>query len=174
MKKAVLTILFAASALLLGQDSKLDPEGWTKAKWGITQAEVKKIFPEAVELTNEIGRRYLALTGFTIETTKFTVGFAFDKEDRLTGVALKPEDRGPANAVAKFAQIFLLEKLTDKYGKPTQASEDSNEYGTTRKWEWLFPKTKITLMWTAHRRDDYKDLDRTVCLYNQWQETNGI
>lgn len=83
---------------LLSQNASDDPRGWTKAKWGATRDEVRKLFPDATQVdpwtpqerkvVRNLNASELGISSFPISGRKFRVAFSFDKNDRFTGVRL--------------------------------------------------------------------------------------
>ena len=133
----------------------VDPDGWSKAKWGMNQSQILNVFPEAklYEVPGiERGSKRLVfgMKGFQIDRMKFEVRFYFDSDERLREVVLSPEGgetriRG-VTTLALPARDNLLIALRDKYGKPdAKAPERTGKYSISYEWEWLFPKTAITL-----------------------------
>ncbi len=144
-------------AVAIGQEktAPIDPGGWNKAKWGMNQSQISNVFPEAklYEVPGiERGSKRLVfgMKGFQIDRMKFEVRFYFDSDERLREVGLSPEGgetriRG-VTTLALPARDNLLIALTDKYGKPdAKAPERTGKYSISYEWEWLFPKTAITL-----------------------------
>jgi hypothetical protein len=121
----------------------------------MTQAQILDVFPEAklYEVPGiERGSKRLVfgMKGFQIDRMKFEVRFYFDSDERLREVGLSPEGgetRIPGvTTLARTAKDSLLIALTDKYGKPdAKAPERTGKYSIAYEWEWLFPKTAITL-----------------------------
>jgi hypothetical protein len=152
---AIILGLFLTSAFAQVQTEPVDPGGCNKAKWGMKQSQILNVFPEAklYEVPGiERGSKRLVfgLRGFQIERMKFEVRFYFDADERLKEVGLSPEGgetkiRG-ITTLALPAKDNLLIALTDKYGKPdAKAPERTGKYSISYEWEWLFPKTAITL-----------------------------
>jgi hypothetical protein len=152
---ALLGTMFLAVAIGQEKTAAIDPGGWNKAKWGMNQSQISNVFPEAklYEVPGiERGSKRLVfgMKGFQIDRMKFEVRFYFDSDERLKEVGLSPEGgetriRG-VTTLALPARDNLLIALTDKYGKPdAKAPERTGKYSISYEWEWLFPKTAITL-----------------------------
>jgi hypothetical protein len=158
------------------QNVSVDPGGWTKAKWGMKEKQIKAVFPQATQVKDANGDVSLGISGYRIDPIKYTATFGFDEGGGLTSVAFDPEEEGPRHAVAEWVKMNLLEGLTDKYRKPTQVTDDKDEDGfsSTRTWQWLFPRTRITLTWVTHADPDAKHLDRTYLIYSQVRPRSGL
>jgi hypothetical protein len=148
-------LAFLPSTVAQEKAVPVDPGGWSKAKWGMNQSQILNVFPEAklYEVPGvEPGSKKLVfgIKGFQIDRMKFEVRFYFDSDERLREVGLSPEGgetRIPGvTTLARTAKDNLLIALTDKYGKPdAKAPERTGKYSLAYEWEWLFPKTAITL-----------------------------
>jgi hypothetical protein len=131
----------------IAQGKVIDPGGWTKAKWGMKEAQVRTAFP-AAKLIIDHGDSLLGLEHYEIGPIKYRVTFYFDKKGGgLNGVALQAENGDAVQVVyAGAAKSALLDALRDKYGEPTSAhAEPPSPTGVMRKWQWLMPQTGITL-----------------------------
>jgi hypothetical protein len=110
-----------------------DPGGWTKAKWGMTSAEIIKLFQgDAAGSTPR-----LTIPSYEVAGTKFRVLLIMDKDDRLDHVSLSPIAMADSTD-ALFQSVEEL--LVQRYGRPWK----SDEAGTTE-FQWTFPTTVITL-----------------------------
>ena len=128
---ALLLATFVASGL--AQNSADDPGGWTKAKWGMTEDQIKAAFPEAgpVRFFKQMNR--LGLPTYNIDRIRFDVVFGFDDSGTLQEVTLFDEftaegmrqstDTQRLSAIPGLATGIenvkrdLLSSLTAKYGK---------------------------------------------------------
>ena len=89
MKKAVLALYLLSGPAMFAQDKVIDPGGWTKAKWGMTEAQIKTAFPEAKPIIDN-GDPLLGLEHYEVGPIKYRVTFYFDKKGGgLNGVALQ-------------------------------------------------------------------------------------
>lgn len=158
------------------QNVSADPGGWTKAKWGMNEKQIKAAFPQTSQVKNANGDLALGITGYPIGPVKYTVTFWFSETGGLRNVDLESEEEGPPHAVAEWVKMNLLPQLTDKYGKPTQTTNEPNEQGggSTQGWEWLFPKTRITLTWVRYIDPDFKHLDKTYLIYSRVVRQGGL
>jgi len=50
MRTFQLTAVFLLAVGAFAQNAADDPGGWTKAKWGMTEAEIKAAFPQATQM----------------------------------------------------------------------------------------------------------------------------
>jgi hypothetical protein len=74
-----------ASGVALAQNAADDPGGWTNAKWGMTEDQIKAAFPQTTQMEDQ-GRTGLGLPSYVISNRKYLVAFSFDKEKGLTSV----------------------------------------------------------------------------------------
>ena len=111
-----------------------DPGGWSKAKWGMTDAQLAGIFG-ADARRDDHGRLLapLAMSGIPCEAT-----MNLDDAGLLDAIGI-----GPVKIADNTDALYLIlqELLVQKYGRPWKASE---ELGVT-KLQWTFPTTLITL-----------------------------
>lgn len=148
------TALEAELAKAKGLRQLKSTEGYQKARWGASKAEVKKLYPAAKEhdgslaLTNKVAGKN-ALTVFVFSENKLTVA----------GVVLTERYMNKNSHLADYAELKSL--LTKKYGEPatdeTSWSQDlyrgdAEHYGMAvsvghlRLWStWETEKTSIEL-----------------------------
>jgi len=50
MRMTLIAALLATAAGLSAQNPADDPSGWTKAKWGMTKAQIQIAFPDATQV----------------------------------------------------------------------------------------------------------------------------
>jgi hypothetical protein len=217
--QSALRIIALAGAIvgcLAAQNAADDPGGWNKAKWGMTQEEVKGAFREVTFTAYPLdGLRGLNLASYPISGRKFSVAFLFDKENHLGSVHLtyakalvrpdgaevpllrpvgvvqdatsKPSRKVAAAAAEKAAvdaivnaevneQIVtdekekLLSDMTEKYGNPTTHTIGSEGWLDT--FVWLFPSTKISLVW-FHSRSN-KEVDSVELFYGHLKKSSDL
>jgi hypothetical protein len=174
LSRLLLPIL--AVGLSLAQNDA--PTGWTAAQWGMTEEQVSAVFPSAQKETIQT-TSILALHGFRIGVIDYMVAFGFEPASKaLQLVRFSTETTGSPRAIADIAHTDLLSGLTDKYGKAIEASEQPSDHMVARKWIWLFPKTKITLTWTAAKDRDqdfaYRQLDKTYLYYEERKASDRL
>jgi hypothetical protein len=117
-----------------------DPGGWTKAKWGMSSAEIIKLFEgDAIKEDLPAGSTFgrISIPAYEVVGTKFYVLLITDKDDRLDHVSMRPV--AMADCTDQLFQS-LEELLVQKYGRPWK----SDESGTTE-FQWTFATTVITL-----------------------------
>lgn len=164
----VLLVTAIAASSALGQNPKDDPGGWTKAKWNMTEARLKTIFPDLAPTMDQImnqtepGLRHYRIQG--VPGSPYTVTFVM-RGPGLASVYLTSELEGPPQTVAELSKIELLSALTDKYGKPSQETEERDHTGSEKKWEWIFPTTRIVLYWNHDSDPRFQKDDKTDLLY---------
>jgi hypothetical protein len=115
------SLLIALAAALSAAD---DPGGWTAAKWGMTEAQLRDAFPAqpvSVELAG----------------TTFHVRFISTK-DALTQVKLDPVEPVKQGLDSLFQDLQNM--LVEKYGRPWSSTE-----GPTSELQWTFKTTTISL-----------------------------
>jgi hypothetical protein len=140
-----------------------DPGGWTKAKWGMTEAELLAAFPgQAARLDppdKNTGCR-VVIKDFTLSGVNFQVYMMPDPDGRLSSVLLQP-----AKSDDQTDQLFqdLQNLLVQKYGRPWKTAEGNNA-----EIQWTFKTSTVTLARTrfpgfttqlVHVRYAHKDPD---------------
>jgi hypothetical protein len=111
-----------------------DPGGWSKARWGMTDAQLAGIFGADAH-RNDHGRLVVLLTlaNFPCDATMIP-----DQAGLLDAVLIEPVKIADMNDAL---YLNLQELLVQKYGRPWKASEEN---GVT-KLQWTFQTTLITL-----------------------------
>lgn len=149
--------LIVAFLACLSLGAQEDPGGWTKAKWGMTQAQVLQVFPEAhlISYSWDAPRRkgdrrpedpprvFFGLEHLTIGASPITyiVEFTF-KAGALESVKIENDQRARHGA----SSGLLLSGLREKYGEPvTVTTERPFSFVLLCNWEWMLPQTVITL-----------------------------
>lgn len=170
MKKLLFMILscsFLLTSNAVGQQG--DVEGWTQARWGMTEDEVSKTFEHKVaRIENpksyDHGTAYCPLVIYDVEIGKYkySVNFVFDNETKtLVKVIIRPDNKKPSEV-----QFHSLEQqLTEKYGPPSYSKDD--KHPDTRisrtvivrstysyKRAWNYPSTIIELNYLDARELD--------------------
>ncbi len=136
-----LTLAVALSSGVVLAQKPADVHGWGKVKWGMTLAQIQKLYPEAEPFTKtwEDGRKSSGLRIPKFDLIHFPFEVTFWKKDadkRLDSISLSTE--------AGMVVFRELEKqLTLKYGSPT-LKDDSKPRKRSR--TWMFPSTEIELL----------------------------
>lgn len=154
-----------------------DPGGWTKAKWGMTLAELQQAFPRAVVYNKRQSGPVLNIPDDEIDGQRVHVSFEVGAEG-LRRVLIEPDERSPTDpnldtpppTVARIGQILLLAGLKDQFGDPAEVTTEPSfdETGqVTRTWRWGFPGTTVFLVRKSHADPAYQDLDRTYLVYEK-------
>jgi len=73
------------SGVALAQNVADDPGGWTKAKWGMTEDELKAAFPQITQVEDD-GSSGIGLPHYVIQNHLYAVAFLVDKEKGLRTV----------------------------------------------------------------------------------------
>ncbi len=160
MKIAAICIALLVAVVSLAQNPADDPGGWTIAKWGMTQDQIKAAFPDATQV-RFLREVRLGLPAYVIGPRKFVVAFGFDASGGLQDVSLFDEftaegmrqftETQRISAIPGFATRIgdvkddLLSSLTAKYGNFSDHA--ITEKGTQDDWSWLLPGTTIKLNW---------------------------
>ncbi len=132
-------ILFAALAATAAED----PAGWSKARWGMTDAQIVEAFgAEATRLDppeQVSGIPVRTAVPVELAGVQFRALMLTDKSGKLTAVLITPTT--PAAQTDSLYQS-LQELLVQKYSRPRNVSE---EMGITE-LQWLAGSTVITLI----------------------------
>jgi hypothetical protein len=109
-----------------------DVDGWTKAKWGMSEQEIRLTFAPDIRTVP-----YLGLDDVTLDSLHFSVRFWLDaKSNQLTGVRLTNIDKNLSTS-----SFSALEKaLVKEYGPPTQRAN-----GARLITVWEFPSSIIVM-----------------------------
>jgi hypothetical protein len=87
-----------------------DVDGWTKAKWGMSEQEIRLVFAPDIKATP-----YLELDDVKFENLHFSVRFWIDAgSSKLIGVRLTNLDR----SISTSSFVALEKALVQKYGPP--------------------------------------------------------
>jgi hypothetical protein len=154
-----------------------DPGGWTKAKWGMTAAQLKQAFPQAVVYNSGRSGQTFDIPEDEINGEKVHVSFEVGAEG-LRRVLIEPDAKSPVDSnlesppptVARIGQILLLAGLQDQFGEPTASTTEPSfdETGQMiRQWRWSFPATTVLLVRKSHGDPAFQDLDRTYLVYEK-------
>src|SRR5438094_835158 len=127
-------IVFCLSTLAASaQTTQYDLSGWSKARWGMTESEIREAFkdePVALAKPEEYGPEVatICLEKVVIDGDEFKAWFMLDpKSKRLKRVLIKPKstDPGERDIVNPERILLNLEKLlTEKYGPATLRREN--------------------------------------------------
>ena len=124
-----------------------DVPGWSAARWGMTEAELKTAIPKGLTKLPgrwQYGKTYAdyAVLGTRLGGLAFNAFFQMNnKTDRLEQVLL--ERRRPQATPAAFYR--LLDALEEAYGPPTETCEQAKTGGTPLRYAliWRFPTTTL-------------------------------
>lgn len=141
MKALLALLLFAlapsANAQLL----------WGETTLGMSVAELRQAYPEAVEIQHEPTRRggtsdYWQLENTDIAGEPFTISFFF-REHRLDSVIVAPvtKDRAKRSALAST----LRQALTHKYGAVANQQDIQATFSQGTVWSWVKDGATISL-----------------------------
>jgi hypothetical protein len=155
-----------------------DPGGWTQAKWGMTVAELKQAFPQAVFYSTRQSGSTFGIPEYDLDGAKVHVSFDVDEKAGLHRVLIEPVEKSsvdpaldsPPPTVARIGEILLLASLKDRYSQPIDRTVEPSWDGTglvTHQWRWSFPATSVVLVWKSHAIPANQQLDRTYVMYDR-------
>jgi hypothetical protein len=148
-----LALALALAAAAFAAD---DPGGWTSAKWGMSEAQVRAAVPAAVELTGPLDHRTfyrtnaiaddkwvapIGIPSLDLAGAKWEVFFLFDR-GKLARIELAPSEK----SAAQFQAVEDL--LAIKYGHPFDRQTTDTIIVHTA--QWSFPSTVIVLRHTRN------------------------
>ncbi len=122
--KMIMVVILTTS--LFGKEA--DPNGWLKARWGMTQEQVKKAFAGDIPSIITLGRY----------KWEYSVNFIYDDKGKLDEVLIEPVKKNGMGG--NFSD--LASGLKEKYGKP-----EIEEYSGRNRGRliWNFKTTEIQL-----------------------------
>ena len=117
-----------------------EPEGWVKARWGMTPEAVLQAYPSVSHhdppLEYEGAFVPFELLRLKIGIEEFDVKFQFSNDKRvLRQVQLIPSDQEDWSVEKDFK--YMTQLITEKYGPPKYSDDDNKS--------WVFQKTKISV-----------------------------
>ncbi len=128
-----------------------DVEGWSKARWGMTEEEILKAFTgEAKQLEKrENYKNAYATVGIDdieIGGAKYKVRFLMDNyKNTLRQVLIKTKDENPAGAEVWFKSLEQM--LVEKYGQPSYKDEKREPDRRISRTVVLEGSVKLTTAW---------------------------
>ena len=183
-------VLFLFSFLPVAQADILN--GFQGVRWGSTESQLLKKFPNSIKLTagcgSETSRTFTKILkvkcfeyviyGYVVGDYTFNVSFQFDINDKgLKSASLTPSFKLNQEMVVKShlsteVYRFLKQTLTDKYGHP--ASEVLNLQKSPREvfWEdahWKQDKTEITLNGRVILNEELTDDNKLEVIFLQYK-----
>lgn len=148
--KTIMIILFVFIPSLVTANGKL--EGWETTKWGMTQDEVKELFPDMIVSSQEKEQEKIIvpfiIENIIVEGISCKARFLFDKnKNKLQSVIL----HAPYAKIDEELFKKFFNKLVSKYGNPT--SNLNKETGGFRRINeiWELDKTRILLIFVTDR-----------------------
>jgi hypothetical protein len=170
MRKLLLGALLLLSTLGFSQ-SKDEIIGWNKATWGMTENELIKSFPDAVQLDEDVTYSDGIFVSIIIPTYKvgsetFKISFQMksnpiSKARTLTNVLMELNET-PFDSTFDSINNLLIEK----YGEPKNRQNSESE----KKILWIYPKTKITLTRIVMKNIE---LDKLLIQYSQREDNES-
>ncbi len=111
-----------------------DIEGWNGTRWGMSIAEVQKMFTGLQPTDPSVsGDTRLMLKGFNLNSYTYNVVFVFGAN------GLRAVNLEQSGGMAAVGFNLLLNDLKEKYGSPASV----NSLGAVK---WILPSTEITLL----------------------------
>jgi len=161
-QEIVPSVQSAAVAAISGQAAAIAPisgtdiEGWSQARWGMTQEQVLSAFPgEAKILTGDLVNRQFVRGIATVGINRADIGgipvrvlFLFDGAGKLHGIRFVPSAAFPSDD--QFMR--MADALAGVYGAPTiRAVRDTRQHplATPNSFvsAWVFPNSVIELVY---------------------------
>ncbi len=190
MKRVLLIILFVICTSNYSFGQPKDVEGWNKARWGMTENEVLKVFEgkatavEKPQKTLGLSKQWdayvlVVLDEIEIGKDKYTVNFIFDGNDKkLIKVAVVIKDKSPSEL--QFSSLEQM--LTEKYGSPSFTKDDRTpdkrlsrgvvlEGSDLLERAWNFPSTIIELKYLNMKVTNSKRLNVGVIYKKNLKKT---
>jgi hypothetical protein len=123
-----------------------DPGGWSKAKWGMTQAQLSDAFGADLHETFDVhgatddqGRlRFYLTVDLTVGKIPCQAELHLDKDGHLRAVGVAPVKTSDMTDVL---YLDLQDMLVQKYGRPWKSREEMD----ITNLQWTFATTLITL-----------------------------
>ncbi len=149
-----------------------DPTGWSKARWGMTEAQVLEAFPgQAVRVNEPIPActytqehsAPIAIHDVPIGSTKYLACFFF-VGGKLSSVSLHPPDSAD-NTEAEFDRVEAL--LVEKYGKPWQLRDKDQSES-----RWSLKTTRIQVYVLRFILGDFRRFSVTLRYEHRPPENN--
>jgi hypothetical protein len=125
-----------ACAILLLGSTVAKAQGWKDAKWGMTVAQIQKLYPRATQTVD----KGLGLENYDYQGGVYNVAFAFDGQGGLREVTLSRLFE--QESVVKSNAEKLRALLVHEYGMPALSQE--TELGGFR-LIWNTPDLKLLL-----------------------------
>ncbi|MDR3566322.1 MAG: hypothetical protein P4N59_33475 [Negativicutes bacterium] len=150
--KGILVSLLVVAAAIAADD----PGGWTKAKWGMTEAQLAEAFgPDIVRLDppdSIAGGKIKIFQAVDVQIggTPFRAKLVPDKDGKLDSVLFSARDKKDVN---QYTFQSLQELLVQKYGRPWKSAA-----GQDAEFQWSLGSTVITLSFTQYKDVDWSNL----------------
>jgi hypothetical protein len=144
--------LVALAAFLSARAEAAD--GWQKVTWGMSDAEVAKVYPESVATDDQHTKgcpRFLhaaRMMPHRVRNAQFDATFCLDSSGRLAAVSL-------VLTFPKSSSGYLVEQLRRKYGEPERIEGD-NEHAAFLFWHRGATVIKASQFWTPKYDSEVK------------------
>jgi hypothetical protein len=143
------------------RQSKPDVHGWGKIRWGMTVGQSKATYGGEAEIAgndNSNDDKYadrLVIPKLTVGDIEMKASIAsLAGKDQIVRVVLSPAAPLLTSGSGGAAYEDLKTSLIRKYGKTSDEEQDEGEQTITRTSTWIFPSTKIVLLWIEIKRVD--------------------
>lgn len=121
-----------------------DPGGWSKAKWGMTEAQLADAFGPANIVREPLaGGATAPGVDVEIDGRPFRAVFGL-KDGKLSGVSLSPRQDKDRTA---FSFQSIVDLLVEKYGRPWKS--ETGQMLRTVEYQWTLPTTVISVSFTT-------------------------
>ncbi len=149
--------------------------GWADTRWGMTEADLKKLYPGKIEKASEEYQAKgwaLKMEGYQFEGQTYTVYFTMT-DGKLASVTLTT---GPSESARDDQYRKLSRMFEQKYGPPT--SQDPPEKFPPRQFlystEWELKDTKIALVYVYSSVLTSKGLYAILLTYEAQEESDSL
>jgi hypothetical protein len=162
-RRLCLTAAFAVT--LMGQAPPRDVDGWGKIKWGMTIADVSRVYEIDRHEENDF---WIQLIAQPVDIGDITMKVSFGAKhgsDQISKVRLWMnfglKDSAPSASAKDFDTLKTL--LLQKYGSPIDGDTRTEGTDRVRTFLWTFPSTSILLTQTQGQNGTGRiDLDYTA------------
>ncbi len=148
-------IVFSSHLSVLARPK--DVEGWNKARWGMTEAQIESTFEGRVEKFPQ-SEKYEAwyvnlwIRSLDIGGNQYELLFQMDEKTRqLKGILISPKGE-EGTFLRKFKSLEQL--LLGKYGSPSYKENVDHGFGPNFVRSWIFPTTTIRLYYYKSNLSD--------------------
>ena len=155
--KTVLRLAFIgvlSFGLLFAQDARLDPQGWSKVRWGMTLPQVQSVIPVGPQRDRGAYGASYQLQPVNIFDIPMACVVKVDSTEVVTAVSMFSSFGGKGDPIGngRIEHEIISDKLREKYGAPTEKTTERRTSGIVTRTVWIFPTTSIVLQYDAYPR----------------------